>query len=128
MAIRMAALREEITYTLYEEGESGINDYGDPIMEAQTPVTIPAAVQPLGGGGRLGAVELLIGRDTRIERYVVTVGPDAAIDGRATFTWRGRAMEVIGEPLAFSSNGTGHQYEVGARSEERRGGEGWRRW
>lgn len=115
MALRMSALREEITYVLHLESESGIDDYGNPLDIPSEPVTIPAAVAPLGGGGRLGAIELLVGRDTRISTYQITVGPDAMIDGLATFTWRGRAMEVVGEPLAFSSNGTVHHYEFGAK-------------
>lgn len=98
------------TYGFIEDGPTeAIDRYGNPVYTEESGVELPAAVQPLA------ATEDEVNRDTRIQRYHIIVGPDTALDGLTRVEWRGRSLQVIGEPLAFGARGEVHHYEFDAR-------------
>lgn len=121
--IRAAALLERVTLEgrflpdLSESGyywdESGaeelVDRYGNPIVQLETGVEVACAVQVIV------ATEEEIRRNTRIQRYRFFVAPDAPVDGLTGCTWRGRSLEVIGEPLMYTMRGREHHYEFEAR-------------
>lgn len=107
MSIRVGALRE--TITIFNRANSGTDRYGNPVLVEGTGVAVPAAVMPLD------ATEQEIAEDRRVQRYRVTVAPDVALTGLARIAWRGRSLEVIGEPIAYSAHGNVHQQEFEVR-------------
>lgn len=85
------------------------DDYGNPTMVDSASADFPASVTPLD------ATEEEILRDTRIQRYWIIVNPDATVTGFSRITWRGKNMEVLGEPKVFTTPAGVHHYEFEAR-------------
>lgn len=107
MSIRVGALRESIT--IFNRANSGTDRYGNPVLVEGTGVVVPAAVMALD------ATETEISEDRRITRYRVTVAPGVVLTGVARISWRGRSLEVVGEPKQHSANGNVHQQEFEVR-------------
>lgn len=103
--IRPAALRE--TVTLYTRAASGgVGRYGDALRDETAHEGVRAAVSALE------AAEDEQLRDTRLQRYRALLAPDAPVDGLSRIEWRGRSMEVLGEPLLVTTRQGPHHLEL----------------
>lgn len=106
--IRQRALTE--TVSLIVVTQTGAEDrYGNETEEEAAAVDVLASVEPLATS------ESEIGEDVRISRYRVLCSPDAAVDGLARVEWRGRSLEVIGEPKLHVSPRGPHHFEFEIR-------------
>lgn len=105
--IRKASLRERIT--IYRRVVVGQDTYGADIYGESPGVVVPAALDVRD------ATEEEISRDTRVQRYRVTVAPDAVLGGIDRIEWRGRSLEVIGEPQPETLRGSVHHIEFDVR-------------
>jgi hypothetical protein len=108
--IRGAALTDRVTLFNDSLVVSGESVFGDPEYEPEEGVEIPAFVDPID------ATEEEVNRNTRLNRYRVTVEPDRPIDGLTEVEWNGRRYSVQGEPRLFSSRRGAHHYEIEIRA------------
>ena len=107
--INTRALKETVTVTKPGSATGARNEYGDPVYAAGTPTNFKAFVEPMD------STEDEITRDTRIQRFKILLEPTANIDGVSTVVWRGRTLEILGEPLPWIFLGKVHHLEVDAR-------------
>lgn len=93
-----AAFPDSIDVT--NHADAGAADrYGNATESSPSTATVGALVVALD------ATEDELGRDTRVSRYTVTTRPDVSVSGSSRIAWRGKALEVVGEPLQTSAEG-----------------------
>lgn len=99
----------DITLIGLEEAPAGTSRYGDPEYEPDEGTDVPAHVEPLD------ATEEEVNRNTRLNRYRVTVALEAEVDGLSTVQWNGKTYEVQGEPALFGGYRGPHHLEFEMR-------------
>lgn len=105
--IRAGALRETVVLVARTPGEDR-DRYNNPVnVESETTVMAAVAV--------LDATEDDVSQDQRVQRYRVTVLPNAGVTGLSAVRWRGRTLEVLGEPLEYTAKGEAHHLEFDCR-------------
>lgn len=105
--IRKGSLRERVT--IFRRVVTGQDIYGADVYGESAGVEVRAAVMVLD------ATEDEVSRDTRISRYRIMLAPDAQIGGIDRVVWRGRSLEVIGEPQPNTIGGLAHHFEFDCR-------------
>lgn len=106
--IRAGALRELVDLVARTPGPAR-DRYNNPIEVETTTPNVRAAVQVLD------ATEDEVSQDQRIQRYRVTIEPTVVVNGLAAIVWRGRRLEILGEPLEYTAKGESHHYEFDVR-------------
>lgn len=102
--IRPASLRDEITLvTLSPTGTP--NETGDETYEEDTS-TIAAAVTPVDTD------EIIVGRETRLNRYFALVRPEVEVSGIDAVIYEGRRLELVGEPEILKQRGVRHHLRL----------------
>lgn len=84
-------------------GDDGTDRYGQPRTSWSDPVEVRAMLKPLK------ALEALVAEDRRLTTYRVICQPVEDLTSLSRVTWRGKVLEVLGEPLlAADRNGPAH--------------------